>query len=704
MIEFENPPNRYRTLQIIHGFDGLMDDGDVKGIEANLRRLREMGVGGVVCNVSFKGYLRSEEQWEIFKYGLQAAKKLGLVIWLYDEEGYPSGAAGGLVLEDHPEFEAYGLICSMRRIKGPVVVRIHLPDEGRRLYSVWAYRMRASKILLNNPIRLDLDGQARQLEIGSGRWCVAVIAEKTMFEGTHCTANVYKKRRYINILDRRAVARFIELTHQEYRRRFPEEIGTSIEAIFTDEPSLMTAYIHPDPEPEYAVVPWCEELPKFFRKLKGYEIDPKIIALFTDEIEPNDEAQRVRCDYYDAVAKLCAEAYFGQIQNWCRQNGIASTGHPLWEEEIAHHVVFEGDLFEIMRRFDIPGIDMLSSRPERVFRGNGFMGAKFVSSAAHVQGLERVMSETSDHVERMAGGKVGLDEMKGIAALQFVTGVNVITSYYPWRKIPSEEYREFNDFVGRLALVMTGGRHVADVAVLYPITSVWAYFLPTTRSISPETQARPIRELSRSLVEMSRTLLENQMDFDFVDDKAIQDADIVEVNSAAILRIGQEEYRAVVIPSMRMIQFETARKLVEFARQGGLVLFLREVPSKAMERGHDETLGILIASEIDGGIKVCRNVEKLIEALRGKISPDLLLTRPNRHILYHHRIKDDTHIYLIFNCSDHEFNDEVRLNRSGFVRVLNPDDGSEEGLGEMGGPIKLNLQIRPLGAKFILVG
>ncbi|HID57236.1 TPA: hypothetical protein EYP37_11950 [Candidatus Poribacteria bacterium] len=686
------------VLQIIHGFDGLMREGDVREIEAGLRKLKGMGIGGVVCNVSFRDYLRSEKQWEILSYGIEAAERIGLVIWLYDEEGYPSGAGGGLVLEGHPEFEAYGLICSMRRVKGPVMINVHLPKEGRKLHAVWAYRMQGDRISLDSPIRLDLGGRMGELEVGAGKWCVAAIAEKTMFEGTHCTANVYKRRRYINILDRRAVARFIELTHQEYKRRFPDKLGSSIEAIFTDEPSLMTAYIHPDPEPKYAAVPWCEEFPQFFRRMKGYDIEPRIVALFTDKIDPPDEARRVRCDYYDAIAKLCAESYFGQIQDWCRENGIVSTGHPLWEEEIVHHVAFEGSLFEIMRRFDIPGIDMLSSRPERVFKGNGFLGAKFASSAAHIQGLERVMSETSDYIERTSGDEVSIEEMKGIAALQFVMGVNVITSYYPWQKISPDGYKEFNDFVRRLGEAMTGGRHVADVAILYPVVSVWADFLPTTRSICLETQSRSIRRISGSLAEIAKGLLESQIDFDFLDDRAIQEAQIVNGK----LLVAQEEYTAVVIPPMEIISFETARKLIDLARQGGLLIAFERVPDKAMERGHDETLGILMAGEMEGGLKICRNVEKMIRTLRERIKPDLFLPHPNRHILYNHRVKGGSDIYLIFNLSEHDFDDEIRLRASGPIKILNPDDGSYEEPDETDG--KFRLKIRPLGAKIVVVG
>ena len=75
--QFRNPSDRYRTLQIIHNFDSFGTD------EASLRQrlewLKSTGIGGLVCNVSFKDYMRSEEQWRIFLTGLKVAEELGLV-------------------------------------------------------------------------------------------------------------------------------------------------------------------------------------------------------------------------------------------------------------------------------------------------------------------------------------------------------------------------------------------------------------------------------------------------------------------------------------------------------------------------------------------------------------------------------------------------------------------------------------------------
>ena len=64
---------------------------------------RDRGLGGVVCNVAFQGYLDSDQNWRNLVAVVEACHELGMVVWIYDEQGYPSGAAGGLVLKENLE-------------------------------------------------------------------------------------------------------------------------------------------------------------------------------------------------------------------------------------------------------------------------------------------------------------------------------------------------------------------------------------------------------------------------------------------------------------------------------------------------------------------------------------------------------------------------------------------------------------------------
>ena len=104
---FANPPAEARILQIIHNWPDSAPAQDEL-----IRRLQRQGFGGVVCNVSFDEYLESKAKWEAFTRAVREARQAGMALWLYDERGYPSGNAGGLVLRDHPEWEARGWLAA----------------------------------------------------------------------------------------------------------------------------------------------------------------------------------------------------------------------------------------------------------------------------------------------------------------------------------------------------------------------------------------------------------------------------------------------------------------------------------------------------------------------------------------------------------------------------------------------------------------
>ncbi|GIV20525.1 MAG: hypothetical protein KatS3mg023_2276 [Armatimonadota bacterium] len=538
--QFRHPPNRYRTLQIIHNFDSFGSD------EATLRQrlewLRATGIGGLVCNVSFKDYMRSEEQWRIFLTGLKVAEELGLHLWLYDEEGYPSGAAGGLVLERNPDLEAVGLV---RKVG----------TDGKPRYEV-----------------------------------------QRMYEGTHCTENVYKKRRYVNLLNPLATRIFIEVTHEAYARRVPH-LGKRVHAIFTDEPSLMTTYIRP-PADALPALPWVEDLPEQFKRRKGYDLMPHLESLYTD----TGNYRGIRCDFYEVVAQLVAERYLGQIQQWCRRHGIASSGHLLAEEKLLWHVMYYGDLFTCLRRMDIAGIDILSSDPLALAAGNGFLVPKLISSAAHLMGRTETMSETSDFAEQMGGRRATLQQMKATASLQYLLGINTITSYYPdlyGATHPNNteqrraDYAEYNAHVGRLSLLLREAQHECDVAVLYPIAGVQANFYPTTLSMYQPHPSRRLNEIDDGFVNLCRWLLQHQIDFDIVDEAAVQKAQM----GRKQFRVAKERYQALVIPSTDAIHIATLQQVLKMAQNGVTVVLVGEPPRYAASRNEsDERLHQLVQS------------------------------------------------------------------------------------------------------------
>lgn len=233
------PGAELRPLQILHG----VPKGQAN--PAAMAALKELGLGGIVCNVAFNDYLVSEPNWATLVKAIEACHEVGLLAWIYDEKGYPSGSAGGLVLKENPVLEALALAYDPSR-----------PDP---------FMIRPS------------------------------------YEHTHASNNFHAARRYINLLDGAAVSTFIDKTHRAYWQRIKRHFGATIPAVFTDEPSLMAVNIgqlgeeirkkvHVDDPVDPGVqplpsVPWVADLPDQYRKRYGEDLMVVRLSLFTGDAE-----------------------------------------------------------------------------------------------------------------------------------------------------------------------------------------------------------------------------------------------------------------------------------------------------------------------------------------------------------------------------------------------------------------------------------
>lgn len=611
--QFQNPPNEFRTLQIIHNFDAF--GRDEQTLRERLGALKALGIGGLVVNVSFHDYMRSEEQWQIFLKGVKVAKELGFTLWLYDEEGYPSGSAGGLVLERYPEGEAIGLV---RKVG----------EGGKVHYEV-----------------------------------------QRMYEGTHCTENVYKKRRYPNLLNPKAVKIFLQVTHQAYAERLPR-IGQLFHAVFTDEPSLVTTYIRP-PEKAWPAIPWVEDLPQEFRRRKGYDLEPYLENLFTD----TGNYQGIRCDFYEVVGQLLAERYFKPIQRWCQRYGLLSSGHLLAEESLVWHAMYYGDPFSCWKSMDAPGIDMLTSDPRAIVVGSGFLVPKLVASAAHLAGRNETMSETSDYIQRGGNTRANLTMMKATANILYLLGINTITSYYAHPYGSEEErrdYAQYNPYVGRLSLMLRKAQHHCRVAVLYPIAGIWANFYPTTLSMYQPHPNPRVREIDSQFLELCRGLLQHQIDYDIVDESSLQGARL----QKGAFRIGKESYRVLVLPPTDALHQATLQKIAQMIQKGVEVICVGRIPLFAASRNErDEVVKALAEQWLGGDRLYPQRDERLFQRIKEAGGAEVEVTPQDPDLWISAYEKEGKRIYFVVNVSQREIQSRLTLPWRGWISLWSPDNG-----------------------------
>lgn len=534
---WDSPAATDRPLQIVHGIDltgklpegmdPLLPDAEPGGIaRKGLEYFQQRGLGGIVCNVAFDNYLESEENWKKLITAVETCHDLGMVVWIYDELGYPSGAAGGLVLERNPEFEAQELAYDAS-LADPFIVR-------------------------------------------------------AAYEHTHASNNYHAARRYANLIDDRATACFIDVTHNAYYQRLKPFFGNTIEAMFTDEPSLIAVNIGQIPEevrrrvkvidpidPEVKLlprVPWCYDMTEQYRKKYGEDLLPQRRSLFVGNSEEN---RRVRSQFWSLVADLIADRYFDELGSWCEAHGVASSGHSLWEEAVLHHVPLEGNGLKCLGRMQIPGLDLLTSDPSSVIH-SGWLTAGMPASAARLNGRRRVMTEVSDFSQKMGGqGPVSVGEMQATAAWQATWDVTDFTLYYGTGDRSADEYRQYGDFVGRLNAILKPATPDPKVLLYYPIYDLWSEYLPVPESLKLPSQSARAQQLVNSFLRLGQALQRSQIPFTLADHEHLA---ATEVQSGRILSIGKNRYGTLLLPTDADLPPQAAAAVERFEQQGGRVL------------------------------------------------------------------------------------------------------------------------------------
>jgi hypothetical protein len=663
---FDDPPDQYRLVQY----------------ELNTTTLESYpryGIGGFMAFFYRELYQQGNSARRSIGSKVDAAFDQGMEVWLADDFGYPSGMAGGKVVEANPEFEVRGLATTRLsgNARGSNIMK--LPQGAERFVSATLFSVSrdGSRAIIGGRTvvedeRIHTTGAAGDWELQAFFTVIRdrdVQAQSTMAQFRH-------SGRYPDLLNRDAVGSFLDIMHTRILAEI-DDFALKVRGFYTNEPNLMQ--LHWDlTDGSFACVSWNTLLPETFEAMHGYDLMPRLGALF----EGDDMAsRRVRVHYHQAVAKLFTDSFARQIREWCNARGIASSGHFLLNEYLAMHVACYGDLMKFAAEFDIPALDIGIPNADR-FNTFPYEQTKFFSSIAAWKERDSVICL----LDPIIGGGGLLRLSPSIPLLlnstnwAFFHGANVFSSYFPLDPrdtsdaqgrgeratgYSSKEYRQFNEYLGRIALVLRGARRETNVGLYYPIANFQGYYRPSNKHW---VKMRPdFVRFQKPWDDTIAALMDADMDFNILHPKAIEEASI----DGETLRIGSATYRYLIMPQMEMLPKAIVAKLEAFQKAGGTVIWLDSVPALGHYPGEDD----YVSKVLENAVPV--NAESLPSLIGNSFSDAFRLQfTPGADALGVARFyRNNQQIYYLINKTESDLDVEVVHAESEEFTLLDPSTG-----------------------------
>ena len=502
----KNPPKKYRPAPFWSWNEKL----DVDETKNQVEIMEKAGLGGFFMHA--RGGLQTEylkDEWfDNIKAASDKANESGMLAWGYDENGWPSGFGSGAVNGLGVEYQQKYLRYEQTDVKQTPTTVTNIEYNGKNYHLYYDV----------NPF-------------------------------------------YVDVLDKKVIAKFIESTHEKYIDVLGKNLG-GMTGFFTDEPQVSrNGY------------PWSLTLQDEYKARYDEYFTQSLLALFIE----TENYTVIRYRYWKMVRDLFTEAFNKQIQAWCTKNGQLYTGHMTCEEDFYYQMMCNGSAMPNYEYMDIPGMDHLGRNEAST---NTIMQ---LTSAANQLGKKQILSETF----ALCGWNVSFEELRWIYEAQMVRGVNYLCQHLegyslrgirkrdypaslyrhqPWWK----DYRTFNDMVSRIGMLIAEGRVDTNVLLLNSIEGGWLTFAGSPES-AVETNTLVYHQ------RMAMTSLEKAgVNYHLGDNKLLERHGRVE---DGVLKVGTQNYGLVIVPPSTCLGKATYDLLKQFKDAGGNIIFTEVIPT-----------------------------------------------------------------------------------------------------------------------------
>lgn len=658
---FDNPPAEY-SISFYWGWDGNVNEEVIK---RDLDEFKSKNVQVVTLEPGYNmnnSYL-SEGWFEDVHAAVKLVKERGMKLYMVDEGKYPSGFAGGKIASETPELCMKILTPdSVFKVKGGEKVAINLSED---VVSAAAFNKAYSKTLM-----LDISKGNLNWAVPEGEWEVTLVKHEIRSSPTRSVNNPTRgkdaKHALIDYMDAKATGKYIEFTHEEYKKKMGEEFGKTILGFRGDEPDYSTRGI-----------PWTPGIFEEFKKTKGYDVQPFVATFLSSYL--SEEQRRVKADYWDVWSTLFADNFFKVQADWCAGSNLDYLVHLNHEEHMTGLIRSEGCLFKTLSSVQMPGVDVIW---HQIWPGEvNPVFPKYASSSAHINGRPRSFTESFAAFTTQPNVK----EAKWILDQQLVRGINMVEVMFVsassrgksgmngW--LAHEDFPKVAKYIHRSCYLLSQGIPAADIAVLFPTTSVWMGH----------------NEIDTLAINIMEQLLEKKNDFDVIDEAAIET--VLNLQKGSFVNKSGQAYSTIIIPPMRAISEKVLSRLSEFENAGGTVISI----------GNDSVLAI--GKTFKDAAKVKTNWKN--NSLSALAPSDFIIDKPCKDIKYTHRKWNDADLYFVFNEGNDSQEFNVKLNGTGRVQIWDAVNGNIKELKstrKVGKSISFNYKLAPWETAFFVVG
>ena len=577
----------------------------------------------------------SDDWFKLWDAALDEAEKRGMKIWIYDENSYPSGFAGGYVPDAYPESRGFG-------------IDVQFYDELTDKNGVW----NAGDSVLHVIEQLPTGTKDRSIEVLTAKESGKSIPDKTdsnsrwivvckRFAGT---SQWFGGKTYVNLLTPGVLDKFIGFTHEAYRERYGAKFGNVIPGSFTDEPQVAPA----------GMFSWADDFADEFQKRRHYDIIPELGSL----IDHIGNWKKVRYDYYKTVQELLVERWHKPYARYCEKVGLQYTGHD-WEHEWpnAHHVPDNMATAFWRQR---PAIDLLMNQFSRGMHSQfgNVRSVRELNSIVHQSGRSRSLCEAYG-----AGGyDICFTDLKRLGDWSYALGVNTMDEHLSYISIRGarkhdhpqtfsyhsswfEQYSKLEDYWTRLSYLLSRGQLTSERFLLIePTTTEWLYQANNNGDSSRKDQ------IAVKFTDLLNKLEEEQVDYDLGSEDVISRVGTVKRD---VFCVGAASYTTVVLPpDLENLDKTTVRLLETFVKNGGTLVSLNAqfslVSGQTIDNLDDSENGLKNACKLIQNAVVC-SFDELVDNSR-KAQPISVLPSSNAENVFH-LARETKDAIILFICN-----------------------------------------------------